>query len=61
MIASSKKKFVIALDTALLIIFILLLSPRMTGLALHVGQLNLLLREETGRAADWIANAAEHL
>ena len=35
MIASSRNKFVIGLDTALLIIFILLLSPRMTGLALH--------------------------
>jgi hypothetical protein len=35
MIASSRNRFVIGLDTALLIIFILLLSPRMTGLALH--------------------------
>jgi len=35
MIASSRNKFIIGLDTALLIIFILLLSPRMTGLSLH--------------------------
>jgi len=35
MIASPRKRFIICLDTALLIIFILLLSPRMTGLALH--------------------------
>jgi len=35
MIASPRKKFVVGLDTALLIIFILLLSPRMTGLPLH--------------------------
>jgi hypothetical protein len=25
----------------------------------HVGQLNLLLREETGQAADWVSNATE--
>jgi hypothetical protein len=31
----SRRRFIICLDTALLIIFILLLSPRMTGLALH--------------------------
>jgi uncharacterized protein DUF4405 len=35
MISSSRRKFIIGLDTALLIIFILLLSPRLTGLALH--------------------------
>lgn len=35
MIASSRRRFILFLDTALLIIFILLLSPRMTGLALH--------------------------
>ncbi len=35
MIASPRNKFVVGLDTALLIIFILLLSPRMTGMALH--------------------------
>jgi len=35
MIASSRRRFIICLDTALLIIFILLLSPRMTGLPLH--------------------------
>jgi uncharacterized protein DUF4405 len=35
MIGSSQRKFVICLDTALLITFLLLLSPRMTGLALH--------------------------
>ena len=35
MIASPRRKLIICLDTALLIIFILLLSPRMTGLALH--------------------------
>jgi len=35
MIASPRRRFIICLDTALLIIFILLLSPRMTGLALH--------------------------
>jgi hypothetical protein len=27
----------------------------------HVGQLNLLLREETGHAVDWVSNAVEHL
>ena len=35
MIASPRRRFIICLDTALLIIFILLLSPRMTGLPLH--------------------------
>jgi len=35
MIASPRTKFIIGLDAALLIIFILLLSPRMTGLAAH--------------------------
>lgn len=35
MTASPRKKFIICLDTVLLIIFILLLSPRMTGLPLH--------------------------
>lgn len=35
MIASPRRRFIIFLDTALLVIFILLLSPRMTGLALH--------------------------
>ncbi len=35
MMASSRRRFIICLDTALLIIFILLLSPRMTGLPLH--------------------------
>lgn len=35
MIASPRRRFVVYLDTTLLIIFILLLSPRMTGLALH--------------------------
>ena len=35
MIASPRKRFIVFLDTALLIIFILLLSPRMTGLTLH--------------------------
>jgi len=35
MITSPRKRFIICLDTALLIIFILLLSPRMTGLPLH--------------------------
>jgi hypothetical protein len=35
MIASPRRRFIICLDTALLAIFILLLSPRMTGLALH--------------------------
>jgi hypothetical protein len=35
MIASPRRRFVVFLDTTLLIIFILLLSPRMTGLALH--------------------------
>ena len=35
MIASSRKRFIICLDTSLLIIFILLLSPRLTGLHLH--------------------------
>jgi len=35
MIASPRRRFVVLLDTSLLIIFILLLSPKMTGLALH--------------------------
>ena len=35
MIASPRNRFIICLDTVLLVIFILLLSPRMTGLALH--------------------------
>src|SRR4051812_47723370 len=35
MIASPRRRFVVFLDVTLLIIFILLLSPRMTGLALH--------------------------
>jgi len=35
MIASPRRRFVVFLDTTLLVIFILLLSPRMTGLALH--------------------------
>jgi len=35
MIASPRRRFIICLDTTLLVIFILLLSPRMTGLALH--------------------------
>jgi len=35
MIASPRRRFVIFLDTTLLIIFILLLSPRLTGLPLH--------------------------
>jgi hypothetical protein len=35
MIASSRKRFIICLDTFLLINLILLLSPRMTGLPLH--------------------------
>jgi hypothetical protein len=35
MMASPRKRFIICLDTSLLVIFILLLSPRMTGLALH--------------------------
>jgi len=35
MIASPRRRFVICLDTALLVILILLLSPRMTGLAVH--------------------------
>jgi len=35
MIASPRTKLIIGLDAALLIIFILLLSPRMTGLTLH--------------------------
>ena len=35
MIASQRRRFIVFLDTTLLIIFILLLSPRMTGLALH--------------------------
>ena len=35
MIASPQRRFVIFLDSTLLVIFILLLSPRMTGLALH--------------------------
>jgi Domain of unknown function (DUF4405) len=35
MIASPRRRFIICLDIALLIILILLFSPRMTGLALH--------------------------
>src|SRR4029078_12948539 len=35
MIASPRRRFIVFLDTTLLVIFILLLSPRMTGLALH--------------------------
>jgi hypothetical protein len=35
MIASPRRRFIVFLDTSLLIIFILLLSPRMTGLPLH--------------------------
>ena len=35
MIASPRNKFIICLDAALLIIFILLLSPRLTGMGLH--------------------------
>ena len=35
MIASPRRRFIVFLDTTLLIIFILLLSPRMTGLPLH--------------------------
>lgn len=35
MIACSRRRFIICLDTAMLVILILLLSPRMTGLALH--------------------------
>lgn len=35
MIASPRRRFIICLDTILLIIFILLLSPRLTGLPLH--------------------------
>jgi hypothetical protein len=35
MIASPGRMFIVCLDTTLLVIFILLLSPRMTGLALH--------------------------
>jgi hypothetical protein len=35
MIASPRRRFIICLDTTLLIILVLLLSPRMTGLALH--------------------------
>jgi len=35
MIASPRRRFIVFLDTILLIIFILLLSPRITGLALH--------------------------
>jgi hypothetical protein len=35
MTASSRRKYIICLDTALLVIFLLLLSPRMTGLAIH--------------------------
>jgi len=35
MIASPRRRFIVFLDTSLLIILILLLSPRMTGLALH--------------------------
>ncbi len=35
MIASPRRRFIVCLDTALLVIFILLLSPRMTGLPLH--------------------------
>ena len=35
MIASPRRRFIICLDTSLLIIFILLLSPRLSGLPLH--------------------------
>jgi len=35
MITSPRRRFVVLLDATLLIIFILLLSPRLTGLALH--------------------------
>jgi len=35
MIASPRRRFIVFLDATLLVIFILLLSPRMTGLALH--------------------------
>ena len=35
MTASARRKFIICLDTTLLIIFLLLLSPRLTGLPLH--------------------------
>jgi len=35
MIASPQKRFVVFLDSSLLVIFILLLSPRLTGLPLH--------------------------
>ena len=35
MIASPRRRFIICLDAILLIIFILLLSPRLTGLPLH--------------------------
>jgi len=35
MIASPRRRLVVVLDASLLVIFILLLSPRMTGLALH--------------------------
>ena len=35
MIASPRRRLIVCLDTALLIIFILLLSPRLTGLPLH--------------------------
>ena len=35
MIASPRRRFIVLLDTTLLIIFILLLSPRLTGLPLH--------------------------
>jgi len=35
MITSPRRRFIVFLDTTLLIIFILLLSPRMTGLPLH--------------------------
>ncbi len=35
MTASSRRKFIICLDTILLIVFLLLLAPRLTGLPLH--------------------------
>ncbi len=35
MIASPRRRFVVFLDTTLLVIFMMLLSPRLTGLALH--------------------------
>jgi hypothetical protein len=35
MIASPRRRLIVFLDTTLLIIFIMLLSPRMTGLPLH--------------------------